>query len=103
MATLTASGVTTSSGQLDGFYTGSTATNTSFPIGSYVYINAATSSQLGNVNTAVSVRVSNSGLQNRYQFTVYGGSVLSGTWSNRGGGWTDGSCYPIGGLVQRIA
>lgn len=102
MATLTATGVTTSNGTLDGFYTGSSATNTSYPIGSYVLINAGSGARLGNVNTSASVRVVNlSGVQ--YQFTVSGGTVLSGTWVGRGGVTQDGACYPVGGLVQRIA
>lgn len=36
MATLTAAGINCSNGQLDGFYTGTTATNSSYPIGSYL-------------------------------------------------------------------
>lgn len=57
------------------FYTGSTANNTSFPIGSYLHY---TSSTQYNNNASVTITT------NTTYFST-GGTALSGTWRSRGG------------------
>ena len=96
MATLTSTGVNCSNGTLDGQYTGTTATNTSFPIGSYLSLNddygyapnnnAAVTPRVGYVSTA---------------FTTASGTALAGTWRSRGriGAGAYGDAY----LIQRVA
>lgn len=109
MATLTATGVTTSNGTLDGYYTGSTGTNTTFPIGSYLMfsdgynsVNPATISAtvplyvpVNNNTYAAGSRIKDS--------TFNGGSALAGTWRIRGWGG-EVSCQVVTvGLAQRTA
>lgn len=109
MATLTASGVTTSNGQLDGFYTGSTSTNTSFPVGSYLGVaDGLQTIATGWMNrtTAVYIPVTNATFVagQWYKISSFSGaSALAGTWSIRGWGGTNGCVYTNSGLVQRIA
>jgi len=100
MATLTATGINCSNGTLDGQYTGTTANNTSFPIGSYVGLSPrrSTSSSTISLNNNISV----------YAYsTVYGnnsgGSALSGTWRNRGPLNDDTCNFFSAWLVQRVA
>lgn len=119
MATLTASGINCSNGTLDGQYTGSSGTNTSFPIGSYIsfaianpYAPAPTAQTLNNSRTLYVITGGIAGYAGK-QF-VYGtsssGSVsitaLSGTWVLRGGNAFDGcvgTMVPTYGLWQRLA
>lgn len=109
MATLTASGVTTSNGQLDGFYTGSSNVNTSFPIGSYLGVAdgiQTTASGWMNLTTSVYVPVNNNTFVTGqwYKITSFNGaSALSGTWKIRGWGGMNNCLYTNSGLVQRIA
>lgn len=83
------------------FYTGTTSTNTSYPIGSYliaVDLNSAV-----NNNTASTLYISSSFIVNSASL---GGSAITGTWRKRGG--PNGS-YPVGcnsifiSLYQRVA
>lgn len=98
MATLTAAGINCSNGTLDGQYTGTTASNTSYPIGSYILVTLGCAFVVANSSATL------------YSYTPYavflnsnpGGSyiVLSGTWRSRG--------YTIAGgtgfvLYQRVA
>lgn len=76
MATLTAAGINCSNGTLDGQYTGTASTNTSFPVGSYLFGASANI-----LNSSVTL----------YEQTVYypfppGGPArtLAGTWRARG-------------------
>lgn len=110
MATLTATGINTSNGTLDGFYTGSTANNTSYPIGSYLQCLGT-----GNPNysivalngTAVPRVFFNGGQYGGFtaNYASGGGSVVSGTWRGRGG--VNANCctgyLPTICMIQRTA
>lgn len=84
MATLTSTGVICSNGTLDGYYTGSTFNNSSYPLGSYLlqFGNAANP----NVNATSAVYTSdNSAPQYFWQIYMGAGSVaVGGTWRSRG-------------------
>jgi len=100
MATLTASGVTTSNGQLDGFYTGSTGNNSTFPIGSIVCM------KNGNVTVAQASTPYSPGTAASYDFwssagQASGSVALAGTWRSRGRSGA-GNCSDWF-MVQRIA
>ncbi len=105
MATLTATGVTTSNGTLDGYYTGSSGTNTSFPLGSYILSDPQGNYLDKQLNTSVTVGYTTaSGYSGKF-FTTGGNGgyvTLSGTWVQRGN--TNHTCgLVIGFLLQRIA
>lgn len=82
MATLTSTGVNCSNGTLDGFYTGSTAGNTTYPIGSYLFASGSSSYPPPNATYAnATFSMHNSGTS----FNTYAsGSALAGTWRCRG-------------------
>lgn len=108
MATLTATGINTSNGTLDGFYTGSSQTNTSFPIGSYLQCIGNNNVALGTaaLNSSVVPRIYfNGGQNNGYTANFAGGTVVSGTWRCRGGiGANCCSGYlPYAVMIQRTA
>jgi len=94
MATLTATGINTSNGTLDGFYTGSTTTTTSYPLGSYLFLSDQSSVAYG-INVTATVR--NSGGDSFRNDT---GTVCAGTWKSRG---RDTNTYNYFNLMQRIA
>jgi hypothetical protein len=99
MATLTSTGINCSNGTLDGQYTGTTAQNTSYPIGSYLLVSASNITAFMNSNTTI-YTPQNGGV---YLFTYNpgtGSSVISGTWRSRGP-WPAG-CFN-GFLAQRVA
>lgn len=96
MATLTATGVNTSNGTLDGFYTGTASANTSFPIGSYLNrYGDSCSSYLANSTYPVWT----TGVDTTTYYYVGTGSSsaqLAGTWRARG------TVYNTN-LMQRVA
>ncbi len=105
-ATLTAgSGISITNGTgsitvaLD-YYTGSSDTNTSFPIGSYLNINGSATARNGSA-TLYYYNFSN----NSYQDFSSQGTALAGTWRNRG--TVSSPVYPCGSsfttLYQRTA
>lgn len=97
MATLTSTGINCSNGTLDGYYTGSAANNTSYPIGSYLY--AACGCSPVYLNNNCSVNIPNSSTNNYVGINgAFGGNVCAGTWRTRGTGYA--SAYQI---VQRVA
>ena len=101
MATLTSTGINCSNGTLDGQYTGSTPQNTSYPIGSYLFIGF--SNVTANINATITPYCpANNGLVNLYTFSGAGtGSVaMAGTWRNRGGNPAGCAYNP---LIQRVA
>jgi len=102
MATLTASGVTTSNGQLDGFYTGTTTNNTTYPIGSYAVMRIEVTQTNANQTTNVyAPTASGSDAFIFHQTTGYGG-ICAGTWRSRGG--IDNSVLTYSVItVQRVA
>lgn len=102
MATLTASGVTTSSGQLDGYYTGSTANNTSYPLGSV--INMYVVSGAPTLNSAVTPYTRNNSSTFNFFFNGWDSPqvAIAGTWRSRGIGDYN-SCYYRAMLLQRVA
>ena len=94
------SGTTAVTVALD-FYTGSTTTNTSYPIGSYLVAIAkpGDSSYNSSVNNSTVALKNVSGSY----FTVYSGTPCAGTWRARGA-LTFGGCGPnSGNLCQRTA
>lgn len=109
MATLTAAGINCSNGQLDGFYTGTTAANTSYPIGSYVFCAAVSrGNPFPDVNNNLAgLYMYTSGLPtNNYIFGTYAGdprATIAGTWRSRGGASYDSCGTRSGGLAQRVA
>jgi len=115
MATLTAAGINCSNGTLDGQYTGTSAVNTTFPIGTYlfcqsgpaggavgaVYVNSTM--PYVKVYTAA-VSLNQSAFYTSSQASVSGFSNLSGTWRLRGSiSHDDYNVVVYGGLVQRVA
>jgi hypothetical protein len=81
-----------------GVYTGTAASNTSFPVGSTVLFGGAAT----NNATIANLNVANSGSPNSYGAGVYtGAAYLAGTWRARGGGFN--GPYVICTLVQRVA
>ena len=88
MATLTSTGINCSNGTLDGQYTGTTAANTTYPIGSYVLAMAVFCEPLVAVNATASIYTSNTvaadGKFYRSNPGGAGASVIAGTWRSRG-------------------
>ena len=87
--------------------TGSTATNLSYPVGTYVLLNSGYGA--ATVAASVTPYVRNSGGGDNYVVSAPGGgkSALSGSWRARGS-TTPGPCGPEGGgqggnLAQRTA
>jgi hypothetical protein len=105
--TITGTGVSfPSNGTIEGFYTGSTINNTSFPIGSYIYAQNTNAAYLPLQNTSDLVYISSGACQNifSYHTAPSGGPVtLTGTWVCRG--FTRVCCcnYLAPVLMQRIA
>lgn len=101
MATLTSTGINCSNGTLDGQYTGTTANNTSFPIGSYVILSTQTNDPGINTNASASIYTAG----NPYYSNTAGGSALSGTWRSRGTAQKTYNCAIVvwGYLMQRTA
>lgn len=103
MATLTSTGINCSNGTLDGYYTGSAASNTSFPIGSYLSVMGPTMA----IATSYSVNITNAA--NYYFFTTgynpIGGtpSAVPGTWRARGYSGYDSNLGNYLNLMQRTA
>jgi len=82
------------------FYTGTTQTNTSYPIGSYVCAQVDSNATSTPMNSS---RTLYGGTGTVYQPTnIASGSALTGTWRSRG--WTtDSSCNNVTALFQRTA
>ena len=93
MATLTADGINCSNGTLNGFYTGSTANNTSYPLGSLLSGAFDGCSQTFYLNQAYTLYVQNNAFA-RYPATYNTGVALAGTWRVRGA---------PGGILQRVS
>ena len=96
MATLTATGINCSNGTLDGYYTGTSTSNTTYPIGSYLMGNLS----LGGVNSSQNVYINGGAV------SATPGTICAGTWRTRGYGPAtivpcQGNFYAI--LVQRTA
>ena len=98
------------------FYTGSTAGNTTFPVGSYVLVapygpGANSTVQNGSLNAAVTIGVITTAGYAGRGYVVPGGSIgqsaLAGTWRNRGATTVSSNCcgYITNGpwLFQRTA
>lgn len=103
MATLTSTGVNCSNGTLDGYYTGTTIANTSYPIGSYIFVGMQnyTSEVSKNASSTIYTSNSNAQFQNNNSNS---GSVVAGTWRARGMAYTIFNCAPWWtGLYQRVA
>jgi len=104
MATLTATGVTTSNGTLDGYYTGSSSSNTSFPVGSYIQMNAQNISSGVALNGSFTPKLFFNGGQYTFAGPYGSGTAISGTWVCRGGIQDCGFGYLTKPeLTQRIA
>lgn len=100
MATLTASGVTTSNGQLDGFYTGTTANVSTLPIGVYICM------VQGNVTVNQGATPYSPGNSAAYQYwssagQATGSVAMAGTWRSRGRSGGGGCAEWF--MVQRVA
>lgn len=80
-------------------YTGTTQNNTSYPIGSTVWVLA----NAGSVNSTQTVWSPPTGASPRFGTGSQGSGsgVLAGTWRWRGS--TGFNCTELGGLVQRVA
>ena len=76
------SGTTAVTVSLD-FYTGSSSTNTSFPVGSYVCLNSNSCIGIPNLNASATIYL---GGTSAYYWanTTYSSTSLSGTWRSRG-------------------
>lgn len=98
MATLTSTGVNCSNGTLDGYYTGTSAFNTSYPLGTYF---------IGDRDGCAGAMVLNSTSSTQWSVPAYnyrwfwynsgGGTAIAGTWRCRG------SSSQAGPLLQRVA
>jgi len=96
MATLTADGVNCSNGTLNGFYTGTTVTNTSYPIGSYFVGDKDYCANFA-LNAAIGTQWTQSGYPYRWiWYNPGGGASIAGTWRVRG-------YFSNSPLVQRTA
>lgn len=96
MATLTSTGINCSNGTLDGYYTGSAANNTSYPIGSYLLGYQGCSNY--QLNSSQVVNIPTSGTNAIVGIAgAFGGSNCAGTWRIRGGSPSTTA------LVQRTA
>lgn len=88
MATLTSTGINCSNGTLDGQYTGTTAANATYPIGSYVLAMSVYCEAAASLNATASIYTSNSvatsGQFYRSNPGGTGATVLAGTWRCRG-------------------
>lgn len=93
---LTGGTITTSGTIALDFYTGSVSTNTSFPIGSYLYSQNGTAGLNNNAS-----RTLYAGAGNRITDSSGVGSAISGTWVARGNG--GGTICGQYNLMQRIA
>lgn len=93
---LTGGTITTSGTIALDFYTGSVSTNTSFPIGSYLYSQNGTAGLNNNAS-----RTLYAGAGNRITDSSAVGSAISGTWVARGNG--GGTICGQYNLMQRIA
>ena len=82
------------------YYTGSTSSNTSYPIGSYLFMVA---NNTGTTNSSVpNMRVNDAYAY--FQNSIVAGTALSGTWRWRGYGILDGCNNAAGAsLAQRTA
>ena len=86
------------------FYTGTSATNTSFPIGSYQMVEHYTGNvNTININTTISgLYIANSGGGSLYDSTAPGATTaISGTWRCRSK--VNGACGTVYALAQRTA
>jgi hypothetical protein len=93
---ITVSGATGAVTFSQDFYTGSSGTNTSYPVGSYLFGNVSA----GN-SAALTVKLFN--VYGYFQNTNASGggiSSVAGTWRARG---ASGMCAPDNGLMQRVA
>jgi hypothetical protein len=103
MATLTAAGINCSNGQLDGFYTGTAANNTSYPIGTYLGsvgngAGCCFGTPLPNANMpGTGLRITG----NNFKFGA-GTTGIAGTWRSRSSETTPAT-GSICILVQRVA
>jgi len=96
---LTGGTITTSGTIALDFYAGTSANNTSYPIGSYC--TRVDSSVFANLNTTLACRVDSGA-----QFNTGGANAVAGTWRSRGtSGFVPGGCgtYTVYNLVQRVA
>jgi hypothetical protein len=88
MATLTATGINCADGTLDGQYTGTTATNTVYPIGSYIMALAGGFAGRIALNSPAIIYLNNStAASGIFQLSNPGGTgatTLTGTWRCRG-------------------
>lgn len=94
-------GTITSTGTISlDYYTGSTSTNTSYPIGTYLFM---VNNNTGTTNSSVpNMRVNNA--YTYFQNSTVAGTALSGTWRWRGYGILDACNNSAGAsLVQRTA
>lgn len=104
MATLTSTGVTTSNGTLDGYYTGSSSTNTSFPLGAFVLsgVNLFDGDILSNSSRNLWCANSNNYLYLVSNSNPGGRTAVGGTWRARGSFPVD-SGASVNVLMQRTA
>jgi hypothetical protein len=89
-----------SNGNMEGFYTGSNKTNTSFPIGTILFtvgFGGVCSAVYLNTSGAATIAI-NCFCQFGFQYPSSGSLSLSGTWVCRGYGY--GCGFPF---IQRIA
>ena len=97
---ITVSGATGAVTFSQDFYTGSSASNTSYPIGSYLFAiegvytinSSAAAKAFYSPSAAGDIRVTNA--------AGSGIAALSGTWRSRG---SKAACQPDAGLIQRTA
>jgi hypothetical protein len=82
------------------YYTGSSDTNTSFPIGSYLNVNGGPTAR----NSSATLYYDNT-LNSIFKTSSSGGTALSGTWRARGTAILSISCtdYNVNTLFQRTA
>jgi hypothetical protein len=82
-----------------GVYTGSAASNTSFPVGTTLLFNSVAFTNNAALNNP---NVSSSGTPFQYGTGIASGfSYLAGTWRARGSGLN--GPYPVVGMAQRVA
>jgi len=93
-------GTITTSGTISlDYYTGTNASNTSFPVGSYV-MGMGNGAQANQVNT---LRLFSAGGAGTTYYVQAGGTQLAGTWRSRGGSGPNGCCGLTPNLSQRTA
>ena len=81
---ITVSGATGAVTISQDFYTGSSSTNTSFPISSYLFAIGTTATTLRNASSALYYSTISPQGNGVYQFGSANGVALSGTWRTRG-------------------